>query len=123
MDKKQVPIIIGALILFTYLTSTSIIENKETCRQDADCSLVEAGCCQGEREYACFENTYSWILKFKNLRCSLLSNGNCSSEFKTLPECICQESRCIMVEKNDTAFTDQLKNLSYEPPKEAQWGN
>lgn len=122
MDKKQIILIFGTILVFGYLAATSLVENKHFCRQDKDCSLVETSCCVGEKTYSCFESNYALLVKFKNLKCPLLSNGSCASEFKLPPDCVCVRSSCELKEKNDTAFQEQLKNLSYEPIEEESWG-
>ncbi len=123
MENKYLFLIAATLIsLFAYFTAMHILDNKVSCQEENDCTLVETSCCSGEKTYACFENNYALLFKTQNLKCPFISNGTCAAEYKTPPDCACVQKQCATKEKNETAFKEQLKNLSYVPPEQAQWG-
>jgi hypothetical protein len=125
MENRYLFLMTGALVvLFAYFTAASLIDNKVACSQDDDCSLVQTSCCADENSYSCFESNYALLLKAQNLKCPLMSNGNCTAYFKTPPECACVQKQCATREKNESAFNEQLERISNSsrPTEQNAWG-
>jgi len=125
MENKHLFLIAAALaVLFVYFTGATLIDNKASCSQDDDCSLVQTSCCASEKDYACFESTYALALKAHNLKCPFTSNGSCTAELKTPLECACVQKQCATREKNESAFKEQLALVSNSsrPTEQNEWG-
>lgn len=127
MENKHLFLIAAALaIFFVYSTATSLIDNKVSCSQDSDCSLVQTSCCADEKEYSCFEGRYALLLKAQNLKCPFVSNGTCAAEYKAPPECACVQKQCATRERNDTVFKqyqDNFSDSSNTSTGQNEWGN
>ena len=118
MSIKQIILMLMAIIVFGYFVFSNIVENKNFCTLDKDCSLSSSECCPDFEDYECYSVRYATFLKIYNARCLILE-GPCKKFIET-PICKCVDSVCTVSERNETAFKEVLENMSKTTSPE--WG-